>query len=567
MDIIDAKELITFSQAELQHSEELIKKFGGKRCSSDDYYLEVVNGKSYNFGDNITYRKLKHVECDFENISFDGIDGVSSIVIDCRIKGCDIINAGFRASDFSQTQFLPSPSKPTSIINSSLYDSNFTASIFQQVNIEGCSFIHSMFRDTKFVDCSLCFCDFEDAVFENTSLKAIDLTTSGIDFAEFINVDLQDATFSCWGILWSFGGLDAVKKFKNEVTLKLPENDTTVSAEEFLNCLPDLQAHFYFKKDFFSLANINIFLGNQEKAFLYIKEGLLYNLYIKNFRMIKFLCKLASYNHFFTKKQLSQLYYILQSDTIIHKMTSYEYKNYLYEMNDIKKLLVDNPFNLPQIIIKISTDIDNEELDLLKVLLGNLDQIIKLNAPQSVYSTTIRHNSPTFIEILNSDVLQNLCQLSINLIISFWGIIPQINSLLESFTFIKQLITSETNLKKRLQEQELEIKKEELKNQKLNNELLLLDKQVKEEELKNQILHNQLLTIEIEKQRQAMDNLKEKAINSIVSDAACHESLDENARISISPMISNRILKISFSINTSEMIPSTLREFTIQQPD
>lgn len=565
MDIINAKELITFSQTELQHSEELIEKFGGKRCSSDDYYLGVVIGKSYTPDDNIAYRKLKHVECDFEDVSFDGTDGASSIVIDCRIKGCDIKNAGFRTSDFSQTQFLPSVKKPTSIINSSLHDSNFSASIFQQTKIEGCSFIHSMFRNTEFVDCSLSFCDFEAAVFENTIFKSIDMTTSGIDFAEFIDVNLQGVTFSCWGILWSFGGLDAVKKFKNEVHLRLPENDTAISAEEFLSFLPDLQAHFYFKKDFFSLANINIFFGNQERAFLYIKEGLLYNLYIKNFRIIKFLCKLASYNHFFTKKQLSQLYYILQSDAIIHKMTSYEYRNYLYEMNDIKKLLVDNPLNLPQIIIKITTDIDNEEHDLLKVLLGNIDQIIKLNAAQSIYSTTIRHNSPTFIEILNSDNLQNLYQLGANLIISFWGLIPQISSLLESFTLIKQLCTSNTKLKNKLQEEELRIKKEELKNQKLNNELLLLDKQVKEEELKNQVLHNQLLAMAIEKQQRNMNNPSEKAINSITADQ--YATLDENARISISPNLSNRILKVSFSISTSEMIPSTLREFTIQQPD
>lgn len=567
MESIDTKELITFSQTELQQSEELIEKFGGKRCSADDYYLEVVIGKSYTPDDNIAYRKLKHVECDFEDVSFDGTDGASSIVIDCRIKGCDIKNAGFRTSDFSQTQFLPSAAKPTSITNTSLHNSNFTASLFQQTNIEGCSFIHSMFRNTEFIHCTLCFCDFEDAVFENTTFESIDLTTSGIDFAEFIDVNLQDVTLSCWGILWSFGGLDAVKKFKNEVQLKLPDNDTAIPAEEFLRCLPDLQAHFYFKKDYFSLANINIFLGNQEKAFLYIKEGLLYNLYIKNFRMIKFLCKLASYNHFFTKKQLSQLYYILQSDAIIHKMTSYEYRNYLYEMNDIKKLLVDNPFNLPQIIIKITTDIDNEEQDLLKVLLGNIDQIIKLNAGQSIYSTTIRHNSPTFIEILDSDVLQNLYQLGANLIISFWGLIPQINALLESFTFIKQLCTSDTKLKKKLQAEELEIKKEELKNQKLNNELLLLDKQVKEEELKNQVLHNQLLAMEIEKQRRDMMNSEEKGINGIASDTDQYAFLDENAKISISPNLSKRILKISFSINTSEMIPSTLREFTIQQPD
>lgn len=558
MDIIHTNELLAFSQAELLHSEEIIEKFGGNRCAADDYYMDVVIGKSYNQSDHsLTYRKLKHLECTFENILFDGTDGASSIVIDCSIKGCKINNAGFRTSDFSQTKFLSSADADTFMINSSFNNSNFTASKFKQTHMEGCSFICSSFKDTSFIDCSLNCCDFEASVFENTTMKNLDMTTVGIDFTEFIDVDLQNVTFSCWGILWSFGGLNTIKKFENEVYLRLPNNDNSIVASEFLDSLPDLQAHFYYKKDFLSLANINIFLGNQEKAFLYIKEGLLYNLYIKNFKMIKFLCKLASYNYFFSKKQLSQLYYALQSDTIVHSMTTYEYNNYFYEMNEIKKLLIDNPFNLPQISIKIITDINNSEKDILTTLLSYLDQVIESNAPQSIYSITIRHNSPISLDILDSDTLQNLYQIGIYLIISFWGLIPQINSLLESFTFIKQLCTKEAELNKKIKEQELEIKKEELKNQKLNNELMLLEKEKKIVELHNQILSNELL------EKQKSESKQEEISNQIENTDVCYS---ENNKVDISPEMSKRILKISLSINTNETIPSELREISIENP-
>lgn len=562
MEEITTKDLLPFSKTELKTAEQVLEKFGSRRFASEDYYYNVVYKKNFDGSrDDISFRKLKHLECTFNNITFNGTDGISSLLFDCTLKGCEINNAGLNMSDFTQTRFIPSEKK-TKINNSSFTDSNFMDSLFYKVQAKGCSFQNSTFEHAKIDDCTFECCNFENAKFINTSFNNVDLTTVCIDFAEFDNVKVCDTKFSFWGILWSFGGLKTIKKYENSVKLGLPNSTEYIIGSDFLNQLEQIEAHFYYKKDFFSLANINIYLGKQEKAFFYIRDGLLYNLQIKNFRMIKYLCKLASNNHFFSKKQLSQLYYALQSNEIISCMTSFEYKVYMNEMFGIKKLLIDNPFGQPQIVIRISTNIDDDEYDSLSELLGYLEKVISKNSAQSSHYLTLRHNSPFYLELFNSDNLTNLYSLLIDLIIGIWGCIPQINALLSAFINIKKLKSDDSELTRKIKESELQLKREELKAQQISTDLLLLEKEKKENEIQTQKLENELLKLEIEKKRKELNELmdthedREKIID-----------LRQDNIILLPTQVQERIVNISYSIYTEKFIPFSLRENSIQNND
>lgn len=562
MESITIKDLLPFSSIELKNAEQILEKFGSGRFSSEDYYYNVVYKKEYDGSkDDLSFRKLKNLECIFNNITFNGTDGTSSLLFDCSLKGCQFNKASFNTSDFTKTKFESSENNThTQIFNSSFTDSNFMGCFFQEITAEGCSFQNSTFEDAIINSCNFNCCNFENADFKNTSFNNVDLTTVCIDFAEFENVELLDVKFSYWGILWSFGGLQTIKKYEKTVKLGLPNSDEYITGVEFLDQLEQIEAYFYYKKDFFSLTNINIYLGNQEKAFLYVKEGLLYNLQIKNFRMIKYLCKLASNNHFFSKKQLSKLYYALQSNKFIRGMTCFEYKIYLNEMYDIKKLLIDNPFGEPQIIIRISTNIGNEEYDLLTDLLGYLEKVIAKTATQSSHCITLRHNSPFSLEIFNSDILLNLYSLLTTLIIGIWGYIPQINALLSTFINIKKIQSGDSKLTKAIKECELQLKREELRCQQITSDLLLLEKEKKENEIQAQKLENELLELEIEKVYKEINDLMFNNENG-------HTLLDslQNDIVAIPTQIKERIVNISYSIYTEQALPFNLRENTIQK--
>lgn len=559
MDTITTKDLLPFSKTELNTAEQILEKFGSQRFASEDYYYNVVYKKKFDGSkDDINFRKLKHLECTFNNMTFNGTDGISSLLFDCTLTGCEFNNAGLDMSDFTQTRFMPSE-KNTKINNSSFTDSNFMDSLFYKVQAEGCSFQNSTFEDAKIDNCNFNCCNFENSKFKNTCFNEVDLTTVCIDFAEFDNVTVHDTKFSIWGILWSFGGLQIIKKYENDVKLGLPNSIEYMTGSDFLNQLEQIEAHFYYKKDFFSLANINIYLGKQENAFFYIKNGLLYNLQIKNFRMIKYLCKLASNNYFFSKKQLSQLYYALQSSEVLRCMTSFEYKVYMNEMYGIKKLLIDNPFGQPQIVIRISTDINDNEYDLLSELLRYLEKATSEYAALSSHYLTLRHNSPYYIELFNSDSLANLYSFLTNLVIGICGYIPQINALLSAYINIKKLQSGDTALIKKIKEAELQLKREQLKTQQMTSDLLLLEKEKKENEIQNQKLENELLKLEIEKKRKELDEL--------MDDNESKESLIDSVQNNMPPLptrIQERIINISYSIYTENFLPFNLRENSIQ---
>lgn len=559
MDSVTINDLLPFSYIELKNAEQILETFGSKRFSSEDYYYNVVYKKEYDSSkEDLNFRKLKHLECIFNNIKFDGTDGTSSLLFDCTLKGCQFNNAGFNTSDFTQTRF-ESSEQNTQISNSSFTDSNFMDCSFQNVLAEGCSFQNSTFESAIIDNCNFNCCNFENVKLKNTLFKDVDLTTVCIDFADFENVELCNVKFSYWGILWSFGGLQTIKKYENTVKLGLPNSESYITGIDFLNQLEQIEAHFYYKKDFFSLTNINIYLGNQEKAFLYVREGLLYNLQIKNFRMIKYLCKLASNNHFFSKKQLGQLYYALQSNKFLRSMTGFEHKIYMNEMYDIKKLLIDNPFGQPQIVIRISTNIDTDEYNLLTDLLGYLEKVIAQTTTQSSHYITLRHNSPFSLELFNSDNLLSIYSLVVTLIIGIWGYIPQINTLLSTFINIRKIQSGDTKLTKTIKESELQLKKEELRSQQITSDLLLLEKEKKENEIQAQKLENELLRLQIEKEY--------KELNDLMYTHENEHTLIDSLPNDIDPLpthIQEKIVEISYSIYSEQVLPFNLRENSIK---
>lgn len=149
--------------------------------------------------------------------------------------------------------------------------------------------------------------------------------------------------------------------------------------------------------------------------------GLHYCLGNRNFRMLRYLCKLASRNHFFTKKQLRQMYDTLRYHEGTHSMTHHEYQVFLFEMDGIKKLLIDRPFDASQMTITIKTGISSDDMDSAAAVLAVINKAIETYAPQASTHVTMRHNSPFIFEIFSSDSVTTLYNLLVQLSIVFYG--------------------------------------------------------------------------------------------------------------------------------------------------
>lgn len=274
-------------------------------------------------------------------------------------------------------------------------------------------------------------------------------------------------------------------------------------------------------------------MGNQDEALKYLLQGLKYNLLHKDFRIIKYLCKLASLNYFFTKKQLRSLYDVLYSNSLIAELNHHEYQLYLKEMDDIKKILVDNPFSSPQMIISIKTEIKANNYLYISKVLEVIQNTMMQCIPQGSSYISIRKNSPPIFEIFASD---NLLQLY------------------DFYLKLSSVLLGATGIYKKFQErvehnQNLKTKRIDLKYYEEQKKTDLL---IKKESINSLILDNEKKQLDNEILRIQLNDLIEKQNN-------------QNSRvIAIPEEISNRINSISFIIRTDEQEEILVREFSFQ---
>lgn len=411
----------------------------------NQYYDSNFNGNSI--------VKSEFEKCVFHDVHFDGTAGESSKFLDCNFNDCYFNNARLDNSNFSGSKFVWQ--KNTAIINSSDFSNcNFTNVNFDGISVSGCNFITSWFEKALITNTNYNYCNFENSTFNSVLIENSDLSKVSLDYVEFQNCKLINSTFQIFSILRSFNGLNHIYKYQDEVFLKFPDSQAKVSGREFLCILNDIKSYFYYKNDFFALANIEIFLGQNESAYNSILLGLENSLNKRDFKEIKYLCKLASSNLFFTKSQLNYLYALLTNDNVIKKLTSSEYRNYLTEINNIKRILIDNPYNLPQMRITIETDIDYMDTEKVGMVINYINTAYRISSPDSPTYLTISHNSPDIFEFYLSNSEPLLTNTYIVLSILLLGVSNQIVDLVNKLSESNKLTLEQDLLRLNIKEKE-----------------------------------------------------------------------------------------------------------------
>lgn len=464
----------TFSEIESEIADSIIKEIDPNSDKNNGYQRpKPIEGQ--NFDEHYRgklVRQPQYKNCTFSKVNFDGIDGISSSVIDCRLFSSNFKDAGLDYSDFSATHFL----RDTTIINCGCSNCNFTNSHFRNTYIESTTFSHTFFINTVITDTIFMHCSFEDAIFDNATLENAVLTQASLEFTTFHNVKFRNVTLPFWGILKSFNGLQNISVNSDEITIQSSINAKKLSAKEFMEILNTLQPYFYKRHEYFILTNISIFLGHQNNALKYMLEGLRYNLDIKDFRMIRYLCQLASNNHFFTREQLHIIYNVLIVNDNLSLMNNHEYQIYVNELDSIKRLLIDNPYSMPQMVITYKTTFAPHDYEALVTFLKFIDNSIQKYVSQCSYYLAIRRNSPPIIETFISDVLPNLYNYFFIVTTIIIGMNKGVSMFKEALE-AKGVFLDNKSKEQVLELQELEMEQKRLENIKLKGEI---DKQKEE---------------------------------------------------------------------------------------
>lgn len=392
-----------FSETEFLSAKRILEDFDPEYFDDSDYFSPPLDSQSLDrtFQGSLV-QKPNFKNCTFNGTQFDGNNAVESNILSCAFFDVIFRDVCMNYSNLTSTKFVSS-----TFDNCGCSTCDFSKVRISKSELTGCDFIRSYFNDVEVSETTFIHCSFEEAEIHNTAFVDVDLSQTGFDYASLDSVRFVRTTLPFWGVLRSFGGLNALCN-SEDVQIKFSASSKAISVSELLSKMASLQAYFYKKKQYFVLANVCIFLGQQKNALAYIMEGLRESIQNRDFRTIRHLCELASKNCFFKKRQLRQLYDILISESATSGMSHHEYQLYLTEIQEIRRLLVENPYELPRMTITIQTKFSCDDYTSLASLLKFIDTSLQHYLPQCIYHISIYRNSPPQLEISICEVINQL---------------------------------------------------------------------------------------------------------------------------------------------------------------
>lgn len=449
------------NQWDIDYAEEVLYQLDKEYFKNYSVYAVPIKDKVFRAEDDLSNMTKLHFEnCTFLSPNLNGIAGENSIFQNNQFCNSEILTANFRFSFFSNCEFTE-----VSIKNSNLEDVEFSNNKLIKCKLTGCSWSNSYLKSCLISELTTKYCDFDSTVLSDVTIINTKFLSTGLDYVEFDNVTIKNVVFPLIDFFHTFNGMTLLAKFADNITFDINSSAQVITGQRCLENLNVFLAYFCGRNDFFAVATIYIYQGKQNEAYNCIIMGLRKALQTKNFKLVLNLCKLASHNCFFSKKQLQDFYGLLQSDSVSQHLSPYEYKYYLKELTEIKNLLIDNPFDMPQICIEIYTTIQPDDYSSLNRLLKEIDYVADTKLPQASKYLTLRHNSPDVLEVFLSDIMPNLLiffAILSSILLGTTKIISELQKIIKRHKEIKGIDLD--NLKK---EQELIKLREE--NQKKNN--------------------------------------------------------------------------------------------------
>lgn len=159
--------------------------------------------------------------------------------------------------------------------------------------------------------------------------------------------------------------------------------------------MPDFITYYAETKDFFPLANIYFYLGENKNAKKAILAGIIESIAEIDFRKIKYLCKLISVYGVFNYHERQEIMDYIYSHISFYDM----HPSLLYSYNVYKKeiesyLLNNNQKGIITAEINIMTKVFPNEANKMGILISTLEEIIDLyKSPLGEHKIICRHNS------------------------------------------------------------------------------------------------------------------------------------------------------------------------------
>lgn len=316
------KDVITrLNKLGYSRAERYIEAIPGKTLRKEDYKAKMLN--------HTIMEHIRFVECDFTEASVTG-----SI-----FRHCKFINCSLYQSDFEFCEFYGCTFESNSPIVSSFNESSFVETEFLQVEFQSCTFTSAFFHSCVLDRVRITLSTMENAIFRQCRFSNMDLRLLNMDFIELDHPQMENVVLPLDQIPFIFGALPYLKNTTDAVKISKAESGSMTTAAFLKNVIPLLCIHFKKTEQFFPLANIFYSLGENEDGYQAITNGLIHAISIRDFRMIKYFCKLIAATGVFRPSTLHHLYQNYICRLYPQNSIDAQIPNYARHILDIKALL------------------------------------------------------------------------------------------------------------------------------------------------------------------------------------------------------------------------------------
>lgn len=383
-----------------------LKKYGYTRSS--DCLSKMSNGPiiKKNFSD----RSLNHtrlLNSTITKTNFNNAAMTGSYFNNCEFKNCKM-----NMTDFEYCEFYDCTFYSRHKVICSFNESNFLNVHFNYITFSGCSFSGVLFENCKFDNVKIEFTTLENALFRNCTFCNMDMKVLNLNYVEFETPKMDNTILPLEQIPHAIGVLEYCMHTTDNVKVA---SDTAISfsMETYLSeVIPLLEEEYEYKEDYFPLANICLANGKYEKAYKFLHKGLETAVAKRDFRMLKFFCRLILNSHRFNVHDLHGFYHSICRLSPQGKTNSSLMRNYVRNIGEIKNILFDST-KQSALHITFLTNLSSKQSGRLGELLSRILGMIKAekfdfpNTP----AIKITENSPLLIEISVHGTEENIALL------------------------------------------------------------------------------------------------------------------------------------------------------------
>lgn len=333
-------------------------------------------------------------KCHCEDVNFNAATFTGSQFQSVVFEGCDFSNAAADFSLFYDCKFL-SGKKKTLLLNSNFSNTSIISCILSELTIHESVISNALFKDTAFAACSMQYSSFENVLFYNCHFSDMELRNLNLDFTEFSHPTFENVILPFSQIPYTFGLLQSLESAGSTLWVSSKQAEGKISVHQYIDLFPVLIQYYISQQEYFPLANIYIAKNDYNLAFQAIMSGIQKAGYEKDFRMLKYFCKLARSSGWCNRGALNTLYNYIYDYRHFEPMEPFEQRNYYLNLGEIRNILIaDNP-DLPTLYFRFQSNILPEDKERLTLLLNSIDQTVADIPDRSVsHKIELRHESP-----------------------------------------------------------------------------------------------------------------------------------------------------------------------------